>query len=735
MAIIKTAPDKQVPLSPTEALHAYNSGDFTLARELFEALVEENPVDVDALVGLGMSLWRLNYPQDAKTALDRALTIQPRHETALRSMGIVLLGTNELESAHGVMKRCVSGAPHSSQGWLTLGLIEQRLGRTTDAEVCFLTALQRNPSYPEAMNNLATVYLDQGRYGEAKDLALKAIELKSTLSDAYRTLAKALREMGNDREALAILRRCVEVAISDANAWNELGSLYRDLSDTTSSIQAYEKAIEANPYHSDSKANLSCILATDGDYERARSLCDAIADSRPEAFGVRMRKATILPAIMDSADQIEESRQFLRNSLSELEESSGTIGDPISEVGATNFYLAYHGYNDRDIQERTARLFLRHTPALSFEAPHIGQRRKEGRIRLGVCSRHLSSHTIGILWGELFANLDREKFDLTLFYTNPSYEQTPRPLRERVDRAYRLPSQLSASQKLVAEQELDILYFPDIGMEPQTYFLSFARLAPTQIVTWGHPLTTGVPNLDYFVSSRNLEADGSESHYTERLVKLNELNTYYRRPSCRDLITKDLLGIPEGSTLYTCPQTLFKFHPDFDPIIERILDGDPTGQLVLLEGNCARHTTLLKERMKRTIPGVVERIKFIPRLTQEQFLSLVKTADVMLDPTHFGGGSTTIQALSFGTPVVTLPTELLRGRISYACYRHMGVDDLIARDVEHYCDIAIKLGRNPEHRADVRKNLEQSSSVLFENKKVVTESETFLEEVFNRHKI
>jgi len=727
--------DSETLPSHTEALRLYNSGQFAEARKLFEILVTHQPLDVDALVGLGMSHWRLQRPAEARELLERALAIQPNHATALRGLGIVLLGTNDVERAHEVMRTCVSVEPQSAQGWLTLGLIDQRLGNTKEAEIGFLTALQRNPSYPEAMNNLATVYLEQRRYVEAKELALKAIELKPALSDTYRTLAKVLREVGDDREALVVLKRCVSVTPNDPNAWNDLGGIYRDMSDTTSSIEAYERALAIDPAHLDSKGNLSCILATDGDYERARQLCAELSTERSEAFGVRVRRATTLPAIMMSAEQIQESRQFLADSLSELENTSGVIGDPLSEVGATNFYLAYHGRDDRELQERTARLFLSHAPALSCIAPHIGQARKPGRIRLGICSRHLSSHTIGILWAEMFARLDPEKFDLSLFYTQPSYDLTPPSLRQRVERAYRLPAGLANAQRLVAEQELDILYFPDIGMEPQSYFLSFARLAPTQIVTWGHPLTTGVPNVDYFVSSKDLEVEGAEAHYTERLVNLETLNTYYLRPSCRDLISKESLGVGEKETLYICPQTLFKFHPDFDPIIERILDADPTGQLILLEGNCARHTTLLKERMEKTIPRVTKRIRFISRLSQEQFLSLLKTADVMLDPTHFGGGSTTIQALSFGTPVVTLPSAFLRGRISYACYRQMGYDDLAARDVDNYCEIATRLGKSPEMRAGTRRELRTRSGVLFSNEKVITECETFLEDVFNRHKV
>ena len=79
----------------------------------------------------------------------------------------------------------------------------------------------------------------------------------------------------------------------------------------------------------------------------------------------------------------------------------------------------------------------------------------------------------------------------------------------------------------VAATELDVLFYADIGMDPTTYFLAFSRLAPVQCVTWGHPVTTGIPNIDDYLSSDVFEAPGAEAHYTERLIRLP------RRPAAR----------------------------------------------------------------------------------------------------------------------------------------------------------------------------------------------------------
>lgn len=713
-----------------EALSLYNNGETRLAITAFQSIIESEPLHVDALVALGFAYWRISDLTAAREVLDKALAIQPTNVLGIRALGMVMYAAAKLERAKELLLRCVTLAPDQPQGWLTLGLIEQRLESFDKAADHFKKALELDPRYAEAMNNLGTVYLAQKNFGPARDMFLRAIREKPRLTDAYRSLYKLLRELGSEQEALIILKRATRVDPRDANAWNDLGNIYRDLSDTPRSIAAYRSAISIDSNHIDAKGNLSCILANDGDWVGARQACAEIIEENPDMMGVRFRRAVTIPAIMDSLEGIQESRKRLDRELDEVLEHKGTITDPLGQVGVTNFYLAYHGMNDRQLQKKQAETLLKLCPPLHFEAPHIGKKRRPGKIRLGICSRHLAFHTIGILWSELFANLNRERFEISLFHMQPVVNRMSQNLINRVDHELRLPIDLEKAQKVIAQQELDILYYPDVGMEPMTYFLAFARLAPTQCMTWGHPLTSGIPNVDYFISSKHLEVDGAQAHYSEELVRLETLNTFYTRPEVKGGLSRQDLGVSDGATLYMCPQTLFKFHPEFDQVIAGVLEGDTKGELVLLEGTCANHTTLIRERLQRTIPHVMNRIRIVPRLSHDGFLALVRMADVMLDPIHFGGGSTTIQALSFGTPVVTLPSEFLRGRISYACYKHMEVETFVAKDTSDYCRIAIELGKNPDARQAAREELSSKSSVLFSNRKVIDECESFFESVF-----
>src|SRR5262249_32836663 len=157
-------------------------------------------------------------------------------------------------------------------------------------------------------------------------------------------------------------------------------------------------------------------------------------------------------------------------------------------------------------------------------------------------------------------------------------------------------------------------------------------LAPVQCVTWGHPVTTGIPTIDYFISSDLLEADGSATQYTEKLVRLPNLAVCYHRPTLpAQAKSRADFGLPDDAHLYGCPQMLQKFHPEFDELIAGVLRADPRGQLITIRGLNRHWDELLLSRFARTMSDVVDRVRLIDPMSYEDFLVFTSLCDVMLD--------------------------------------------------------------------------------------------------------
>jgi predicted O-linked N-acetylglucosamine transferase (SPINDLY family) len=280
---------------------------------------------------------------------------------------------------------------------------------------------------------------------------------------------------------------------------------------------------------------------------------------------------------------------------------------------------------------------------------------------------------------------------------------------------------------MIAGLQLDVLYYTDLGMDPVTYTLALSRLAPVQCATWGHPVTSGMTTVDYFISAQGLEPPGSQDQYTERLVTLKDLAVYYYRPAlAAPPAAPDQFGLPADANLYGCPQSLYKFHPEFDPILAGILRADPKGILVLLAAPHKGWEHALSQRFARSMPDVCHRVTFVPRQDRQGFLQLNSICDVLLDPLHFGGGNTTYEALALGTPVVTLPSGMLRGRLAYKMYQTIGLMDYVVNTPQDYVRLAVQLGSDKERRRAARQTILASNAPLFENMAGVNQLSEFL---------
>jgi predicted O-linked N-acetylglucosamine transferase (SPINDLY family) len=330
----------------------------------------------------------------------------------------------------------------------------------------------------------------------------------------------------------------------------------------------------------------------------------------------------------------------------------------------------------------------------------------------------------------LIAGLPKDRFDVTIY----SQERMGGPVSPDIaateTRVVLLPGTVERARAIVAEARLDILIYADIGMESLCYGLANARLAPVQCVTWGHPVTTGIPTIDYYISSDWAEPEDADDQYSERLVRLAGVQTAYRRPAMPPCDKMALpAGIPERATAYLCPQSLFKIHPDMDSWFCDILRRDSNGVIVLFEGTDRVITARFRARLAETAGDLMDRVYFLPRMTYEQFLTIMASSDVVLDTWPFGSGNTSYQGFAAGKPIVTLPGRFLRGRGVLAHYRHMGFLDCVADSPKDYVDIAVRLGTDEAFRVRIENLIRERSAVLFDDSRVVEDFARFLTEV------
>ena len=398
--------------------------------------------------------------------------------------------------------------------------------------------------------------------------------------------------------------------------------------------------------------------------------------------------------------------------------------DPSVHIVPTTFYSAYHGKNNRSIAEKFGRIYQSSkSPAYKLASTSTNR-----TLRVGLISKYFCRHTIGRLNLGTVQQLDRDRFDVIVVSAQSPSDPFAEKFREAADEYVILANQPKSALEHLKQLQLDILFFPDVGMDPFTYSLAFSRSAPIQCVTWGHPVTTGSPVMDYFISSEHLEIAQAQDHYTECLIQLPELAVCYERPSLSvSAPSRTKFGFSNDDNLYGCLQTLFKFHTEFDGILASILRQDPKGKLVLIEGRHPTWTERLRARLAVSCGDDIARVHFLPRLSWADFMGVCNFVDVLLDPIHFGGGNTTYEALALGKPVVTWPGEFLRSRISLALMRKMGFEECVVNSSEEYVRLAVRLGQDRDYREHVSSQILQSCPVLYDDVAGIRQLEDFWE--------
>jgi predicted O-linked N-acetylglucosamine transferase (SPINDLY family) len=287
-----------------------------------------------------------------------------------------------------------------------------------------------------------------------------------------------------------------------------------------------------------------------------------------------------------------------------------------------------------------------------------------------------------------------------------------------------LPRDVLRAQLLLAEARLEVLLYPELGTDDFTMILAHGRYAPVQCVLEGHPLTTGLPSIDYAVVGEVLEGPGAQAQYREELVRLPGFLAHVPRPMSAEA-DRAKLNLPNRATLYLCGQRLSKIHPDMDALFARILKEDPKGYLCLFRDAEPALTERLMERLKGA--GLPEdRVLWLKRARHGIYLAALGAADVVLDTLHWGGGVTAFEALGMGKPLVTLQGNTLRSRRAAGLCRMIGVSDGVARTEDGYVRIATTLGRDATKRALLSTRIRAAAAVLFEDATSVEALASFL---------
>ena len=394
--------------------------------------------------------------------------------------------------------------------------------------------------------------------------------------------------------------------------------------------------------------------------------------------------------------------------------------------------LSYSDWDNLELNKRSVQAFKKLFKILNEES-YLKVEIKD-KIRIGIISEFFTDHTIGKLYKDLIFSLDKNKFETFIFHSKKTnagdiFNEFNEKEKEGILKNEILPIKLSEKIDNIKKFKLDVIFYPDIGLSIEFYYLALMRLAKYQITTFGHPETTGSDSIDFYLISKNCVNNNTQKHHSEKLLLMDYLPMIYPKPHTKKKLSDDELN---KKNIYSCPQTLFKIHPDFDQIIFDILEKDKNGIVYLIKDT---NKVLYKKLIKRFSTNKKydsKKIIFMDPLNYEDYLLHLGRSSVLLDPIYYGAGNSFFESMLFGTPSITFPSDHIKSRLVLGAYKQMEIKyPPIAASIENYIELAVKYANRDDIRKLKNTYKDAAEKKLFNTKKAGEEFNKILINLFN----
>jgi protein O-GlcNAc transferase len=721
------------------AMAHHRAGRLADAERLYRLVCDADPKNARAFHLLGVAAHQLKRP-DAASLVGRAVMLDPDFAEAHNDRGVILAASGLFADALSCFERAVALNPGYDEARNNLGRGLRSLGRFDEALTQFELVLKRTPDSPVAHFNLASVCGLAGRKLDAEQHYRSAISLRPDFADAHIHLAALLQDMDRLPEALAHAERAVALRTDSAGARNNLGNILRSMGRRDDAIAQYETAIRIDP--ASFMAHYNCGVALRGETRIAEArghFAQALA-LKPEFLEAELALCMAeLPALYEYESEIAQRRDAYASRLVGLcadVESAGAPAIPAEAIGSHQpFYLPYQGCNDQELQTLYGSLACKIMAARYLTPPVLPKPPGPHEpIRLGIVSGFFRQHSNWKIpikgWLKM---LDRDRFHVSGYYTSADRDGETDAAAALCERFVQGPLSLDAWRRVILDDAPHVLIFPEIGMDKVSAQLAVQRLAAVQCASWGHPVTTGFPTIDYFISSDLMEPAGAEGHYSEQLIRLPNLSIYYEPSDVPPVgIERAQLGLRASAVVYWCCQSLPKYLPQFDEVFARIAAEVPDCQFTFIEFGGGRVVTaMFRARLDRAFEAVGlnagDHCVFLPRLAPDRFAAAIGQCDVVLDSIGWSGCNSILESLVHNVPIVTFAGEMMRGRHTAAILELMDIRETTARTIDEYVSIAGLLGRNVKKRTELSAKIANNKHRVYRDRDSIAALEAFLD--------
>ncbi len=714
---------------------------------------------------------------EAEKTVRQILTINPRHSLGLHLMGIIAFDVQRYDIAEELVCSAIVEQDNNPSFYFTLGRILNKQEKKEDAVKAYRKALALNPDFTDALNNLGTCLLSLGRTDDASDIfarilkkdpgnfnalcntasilysnksfveSLKyyyqAIRIDPARANLYYDIGRSLKALDRKDESLLSFQKAVDIQPDYIEALLGIGDVYRETGALDEALTIYEKVKSIKP-HEDAYANIVRIYL-----EQARNT-DAVmeAEAAVKALPQSAQNFNNLARTYDKVTRFHDALDYYKRALAlepQNAEIHANIANTLKNLGHIDESLEalkkglvmspdkgwiYHNLllamvyassvSPEELAETSRQFGKNITDPLLRRRPFTNDKNPDRRLRVGFVSPDFRDHAVSYFLSPL-SKIDNINFEL-FAYSNLDKEDAKTEQLKKHFAHWRNIKYLSddSAADLIEEDKIDILV--DLaGHTANNRLLIFARKpAPIQAMWLGYPATSGMAVMDYRITDSYAEPIGMTEHLnTETLWRLPNIFCVYQPHIDSPAVIDHPPFEDNGYITFGCFNNFTKVT---DPVLlawAKIMTLVPDSKL-LLEisgiGNEKLKSEIIERFEKNGLP--IDRILLEPHSRKNQFV-LYNKIDVALDPFPCNGGTTSMDTLWMGVPLVTLAGTHFVSRMGVTIVTNAGLPELIAENVDEYVSKTVALATDHQKLRSLRKGLREkffASPVMDETK-------------------
>lgn len=652
------------------------------------------------LYELALEHHRAGQLNDARGLYRQVLAQDPNHAASAFLLGGIELSSGILTAAVDLLRHATTLEPTNAAYHANLAEAYRRLGRVGESFDSFEMALSLKPDLAEPAFNLGLLLQDIGEFEAAIACFERAAEAKPDNSAIARQLEQARAAYINAGERNSA--RCDDASVAlSVRAWLTLSAVHRSLGGQDKAEIFCRRALERNPQSIPALLRLADMLVAAGRTDEASVRLRQVLEVDPHN---REALARLMEALQKSC-RLREFVVFVRQLLKIANASSLH-----SLLVQTLPYLP--GYDDASILDEARAWEHAHAlPVKEGPEPWTNDRSPDRRLRIGYMSPYFREHVNKYFLEPLFANRDRQSFELFLYSDVKQPDTETAHMRHHADEWRDIVS-LSDEQVagLIRRDRIDILV--DLQMHAlENRLLVFARKpAPIQVCWLAYAGTTGLSAMDYRVTDWFLDpADADTTVYAEQSLRLSDSFWCYD-PRVAGPDVNPLPALTGGTIRFGSLNIFTKVNDSVLELWARVLREVKGSELILFAQAGDVRRNALASFARQGVESA--RIEFLDHQPRHEYLATYHRIDVCLDTFPYNGGATSLDAYWMGAPVVTLVGRTVMGRAGFSLAMNLGLQELVATTPDDYVRVAIELTsdlpRLSALRAGLRKRMQES---------------------------